>query len=363
MGLFGKKKADENSLDEIQAKINAPKIPDVLPDWYAANKRSLIDTGMLRSSGEVIQSSWINVETAAISISNQIPVPCDKCEGRQTCKICGRGGSNSIFVSTANADGDYLVWEMYNSPDSFNQQIADGFLILFDQSVYPTIRAEDKFTFQSQALAPVILGEIQVKNYVRESGMIHLMDAFASIDSDFYIAGARAKSGPFKVVAWIGYTNFGRLAPLAVTVTGASYANVFENDTKVTAPIPSDLRKLAFNSEEVLGRMGENQDHYAEVNREIYSDPESSLSFLSISWILQNAIKGRPEEALKTILSADAPNALAAIDGLRIRGQLSFVLKALNEVEKKFVGKLTDRDKLLINLIRKTPAGQFILEP
>ena len=363
MGLFGKKKKDDISWDDIQSQMQAPKIPTELPDWFEANKRSLVDTGILKSSGAVIPSSWINVETASISISNFIPLPCDECEDRESCRSCVRGGTNSIFVSTANADGDYLVWEMYNSPESFNKHMADGFLVFFDQSVYPTIKADTPFAFKSQDLAPVFLGEVQVKNHVNNSGMLHFMDALASIDSDFFIAGARAKSTSFNVVAWIGYTNMGSLAPMAITVTSDSYADVFAADTRVTAPIPIDLRETAFNAGEVLARMGNNQEHYAQINGDYYSDPSSRLVFLSVSWILQNMVHGNPDETMQHILSEGASNALAAIDGLRIRGQMTYSMKALVEVEKKFASELTSRERLLIDLIRKTPAGQFIIEP
>jgi hypothetical protein len=362
MGLFGKKK-DEVSWETIQASMNAPKIPDDQPQWFVENKRSLLHTSFVQTSGAVIPSSWINVETAAISVANAIFPSCDDCESRETCKSCGRGGKNSITVSTADADGDYLVWETYNSAESFNKGVSDGFLVFFDPSVYATFQTGDQFSFTSQDLAPIYLGNVVPKDYARKTGMIHISDTIAAVDSDLFIAGARAKAEPHQVVAWVGYNIMGRLVPMAVSVTSSSYAGVFTEDTKVTSPVPADLKNEILNGDEVFARIGNNQEHFAQQNAEIYSDPESSLYFLTVSWFVQVRLSEDPEGLTKDILSEGASNALAALDALRIRGNKSFVSQCLDELEKKFAGKLTDRDKLLIQLIRKTPVGQFILEP
>jgi hypothetical protein len=362
MGLFGKKK-DEVSWETIQASMNAPKIPDEQPQWFVENKRSFLHTGIIQASGAVMPSSWINVETAAISVANAIFPSCDDCESRETCKSCGRGGKNSISVSTADADGDYLVWETFASQETFDKGVADGLLIFFDPSVYPTFNTENSFYFNSQDLAPIYLGDVVAKDYVGKTGMIHVSDTIASIDGDMFIAGARARAEAYQVVAWAGYNIMERLVPMAVSITSSSYSTVFAHDTKTTSPIPADLRNQILNGDQVFARMGNTQGHFAQENAYLYSDPQNLLSFLEYSWLVQIRIQDEGDDLMKDILSEGPSNALAVLDGLRIRGNRTYVSKGLEEVERKFAGKLTDRDKLLIDLIRKTPEGQFILEP
>ena len=362
MGLFGKKKKNEVTWEDIQASMRAPRIPEDQSDWFLKNKRSLAGSQSIVNSLAAFPNSWINVETASVFISNRIPPQCEECEESPKCAKCGKSKSNFLFMMTANQDSDWLIWELIRDQDS---PATDGLLVIFDSSVYSTFDPENGLKFNAQEMEPIQIGTIVVKAIgSSDQGMIHIADKVATQDSNFFISGTRVNAGNYQVVAWMGYNNVGELTPTALGVYGEAFSDDLIIDLKLTEEAPSEVKQLIFDAENVLARFGNHQEEYAQQNAGFYDETSPFEAFISRSWNYQLLVEGEDKEEFFTWLmeeKMEVGGRLAALDSLRIRGKQSLALSYVDKVESKFKDVLTDRDRYTIEKMRTLPAGQIIL--
>jgi hypothetical protein len=361
VGLFGKKKKNEETWEDIEASMQAPPIPEDQAEWIVNNKRSLENSQAITNTLEAQPNSWINVETASVFISNRIPPICEVCEDSPECAKCGKSKTNFLTTMTANFDGDWLVWELKRNQDS---KLPDGLLVLFDPEVYPTLNVQDGLTFKAQEMAPIQIGTLVVNAIASDQGMIHIADKFATQDSNDFIAGSRVKAGTYQVVVWMGFNQVGDLTPTALGIYGDAYSADLLTDLKLTEPAPAEIVTLINHAESVGARMGNNQEHYAEINASYYDENSPFGSFISRSWNYQLLVEGEDKEEFLTWLmeeEMEVSGRLAALDSLRIRGKQSIALSYVDKVESKFKDVLTDRDRYIIEKMRTLPAGQLIL--
>jgi hypothetical protein len=362
MGLFGKKKKEaELTWEDIQASMQAPQIPDDQAEWFVANKRSLENSLAIKNTCAAFPNSWINVETAAVFVSNRIPKECEACDDLDQCAQCGKSPSNFLSCITANQDSDWLVWELLRNQDS---NLPDGLLIIFDPAVYSTLNAENGLSFKAQEMAPIKIGEITVNEIAKGQGMIHVADQIAAQDSNFFIAGSRVRAGKYTVVAWMGYNNVGDLTPTALGVYGEAFAKDLETDLKLTEAAPAEIKKLITEADSVFARMGNHQEEYAEINASFYDENSPQERFISQSWRHQLILESEDAKEFTNWImefEMEVGARLALLDGLRIRGKQSFALTHVDKIESKYREILTDRDRYIINKMRTLPAGQFIL--
>lgn len=361
MALFGKKKKEEVTWDDIQAAMQAPQIPEDQAEWFQANKRSLHNSTSITNTLAAYANSWINIETAAMFVSNRIPPICDACEELDECKACKKSKTNFLFTMTANQDSDWLVWELLRDQDS---NLPDGLLVIFDPSVYSTLDATDGLKFTAQDMAPIQIGTLVVNDIASGQGMIHLADRVATQDSDFFISGTRVRSGNYQVIAWMGYNNVGELTPTALGVYGDAFSSDLLTDLKLTEQVPSEIRQLVFDAENVFARIGNHKEEYAEVNGSFYDENSPNERFISQSWRNQLLLEGEDSEEFTAWLiesEMEVGGRLAVLDSLRIRGKQTFVLSQLEVIESKFAEVLNNRDRYIIDKMRTLPAGQFIM--
>jgi hypothetical protein len=361
LGLFGKKKKNEETWEGIEASMQAPPIPEDQAEWFINNKRSLENSQAITNTLAALTNSWINVETASVFISNRIPPQCEKCEESPKCAKCGKDKSNFLTTMTANFDGDWLVWELKRNQ---NSTTPDGLIVFFDPDVYSTLNVQNGLTFKAQEMAPIQIGTLVVNAIASDQGTIHIADKFATQDSNYFIAGSRVKAGNYQVVAWMGYNRLGDLTPTALGVYGDAYSADLLTDLKLTEPAPAEIVKLINHAESVYARVGNNQEHYAEINASFYDENSPFERFISRSWTYQLLVEGESKEDFLTWLmeeEMEVGGRLAALDSLRIRGKQSLALSYVDKIESKFMDVLTDRDRYTIEKMRTLPAGQIIL--
>lgn len=302
MGLFRKNKEEQKSevtWADIEKSMYAPGIPEELPEWF--EKSSVDPTKLLHlTDGAIINAnSWFNVETAAIFAGTRIPEPCDLCESEDSCKSCGKGPNNYLKAMTANQDCDVLLWELFSDRTNYALGIPDGGFIFFDQAVYPTFNTERGFKFESQKLAPVVLGELDVKDMGDETGMLNFADANASVDGNYFFANLRVPAGSYKVVAWMGYTNIGEIAPQAMGIYGAGFNQMLESDLATAVKLTPEIKSLVEGRDDgtVLARMGNNQDYLAQQNEELFENDFPT----AISWKIQLQLEEDGENAIQEL--------------------------------------------------------------
>lgn len=361
VGLFGKNKKNEATWEDIQSAMRAPAIPEEQSEWFASNKRSLESSSAISNTCAAFPNSWINVETAAVFVSNRIPPVCELCEEVNTCASCGKNESNFLSTLTANQDSDWLVWELQRSKES---AIADGILVLFDPVVYSTFNPENGLKFKAQEMAPIKIGTLVVNAVLLDEGTIHIADKFATQDSDYFISGIRVKAGDYQVVAWMGFNNQGELTPIALGVYGEAFAQDLIKDLKLTGEAPEAIKQLINDCDTVFARMGNHQAHYAQVNGEFYDENSPFEQFIARSWNYQLISEGEEsEEFFAWLMEEDMEVGarLGALDSLRIRGKQSLTLSYLDKIEAKFADQLSDRDKFTIEMMRTLPSGQLII--
>ncbi len=356
MGLFGKKKVDDQ----------APKIPDEEIAWMKKNRMNPSKSKVLRSCSNIFENSWINVETAGIFISNFIPKECAICESEKPCTKCGRTKNAFLTTMTANRDSDWLVWDLIKNQENADGFKSDGLFILFDADVYPTIKKKNStISFESQDMRPVELGVIKVEPFEKgKYGHIFIADKVATVDSDFFIASTRVSIGSYRVIVWMGYTNMGDLAPMALGVFGEVFNDDLNHDLGASEDIPSEVTSsiTGGGDTEVLARMGNHQDHYSEINASFYNPNDPRESYIGNSWGWQRGIETDYEGAYEHLMNKDhiAAQKLGNIDSLRIRGKQEISLKLVAEVEAMHKADLNDTEKYLIERMRALPPGWLI---
>lgn len=366
MGIF--KKKNNNSEPDLINMVHTLMGNEIdsadIPQWHVENSRNLMQLNWIKNLKGAFANSWINAETAAVFVSNRIPPQCDACEEIDECKNCKKSATNFRSMMSANQDSDWLVWELHRTQDSLESGLPEGAFILFDTNAYSTFIGGEDFSFETQAMSPIEIGEIKVPDLASGAGMLHFADKFASLDSDYFIAGLRVPSGTYTVVAWIGFSSVGEICPMAMGVYGAAFKDDLVTDIKVTETAPVEISRCVKDSlnDTVLARMGNHQEHYAEVNASYYDPEDPTQNFKSVSWSYQLAVENDKEGFFKEVLEFDTlPGVrLSVADSLRIRGKHSISLELVDLIEKQEAGNLTDRDKWIIKRMRSNQPGAFL---
>jgi hypothetical protein len=352
MAFFDNSKK-KNKFDEVMASMHAPEIPTDQPDWFVKSAVDLPELSIFRNS-EVQANSWINVEVAAVFVGNRIPVQCDKCDDAPSCKKCRKAPSNYLKLMSANQDSDFLVWHFTRSERSQDMKVQDGIFSFFDTSVYKSFNTDRGFSFASQKLVPVRLGNIAVGDTGDGSGRLFIADAFATIDSDDYITGVDVLPGEYQVVAWIGYTSQGDLAPMAVGAFGPELHEDLARDLAGAPALNAELRGIIDGSPDgtVFARMGNHQDHYADINRDIpFNDGD-------ITWNMQRILEINQEEFYRRVENEfEIEDCFLSAYAFHVRGKKSASNRVLDHLEKKFGSALSSAQRQDAVTMRALPAG------
>ena len=352
MAFFDNSKK-KNKFDEVMASMHAPEIPADQPDWFVKGAVDLPALSIFTNSA-VTANSWINVEVAAVFVGNRIPVQCDKCDDEPTCKKCGKAPSNYLKLMSANQDSDFLVWHFTRSERSQDMKVQDGIFSFFDTSVYKSFNTDRGFSFASQKLVPVRLGNIAVGDTGDGSGRLFIADAFATIDSDDFITGVDVLPGEYQVVAWIGYTSQGDLAPMAVGAFGPELHEDLKRDLAGAPALNAELRGIIDGSPDgtVFARMGNHQDHYADINRDIpFNDGDVSWNMQRILEINQEEFYSRAENEF------GIEDYLFSAYAFHLRGKKSASNRVLDLLEKKFGTTINSAQREEAVTMRALPAG------
>jgi tetratricopeptide (TPR) repeat protein len=302
----------------------------------------------------VLANSWINVEVAAVYVGSRIPVQCSQCDDATSCTTCGKGPKNYLKAMSANADGDYLIWNLSRSVRSRDMRVQDGIFAFFDHSIYSTFNTAFQFIFESQKMVPVRVGSIDVTDTGDGSGRLFMADAFATIDSDDYITGVDVLPGEYQVVAWIGYTSSGELAPMAMGAFGPELHEDLARDIASAPVINAELRGIIEGSPDgmVFARMGNNQDHYADINRDF------PFNQGDMTWHLQRMLETNEEEFYKRLDNEFVvEDCVFSAYAFHVRGKKSASNRAIDVLEKKFGSELSDAQRRDAVNMRALPAG------
>ena len=352
MAFFDNSKK-KKKVDEVMASMHAPEIPVDQPDWFV---KGAVDMPALSIFGncEVLANSWINVEVAAVFVGNRIPVQCSECDDATSCKKCGKGPSNYLKMMSANQDSDWLVWNLTRSERSHDMKVQDGIFSFFDASVYSSFNTDRGFSFASQKMVPVRVGSITVGDTGDGSGRLFIADAFATVDSDDFITGVDVLPGEYQVVAWIGYTSSGDLAPMAVGAFGPELHEDLARDIAGAPAINAELRAIIEGTPDgsVLARFGNHQDHYADVNRDFpFNDGD-------ISWHMQRILETNQEDFYTRAENEfGVEDYLVSAYAFQIRGKKSASNRVLDLLEKKLGAELSPAQRNDIAVMRSLPAG------
>jgi len=352
MAFFDNSKK-KNKFDEVMASMNAPQIPTDLPDWFV---KGAVDMPALSifSNCEVVANSWINVEVAAVFVGNRIPAQCDECDDATSCKKCGKSPSNYLKMMSANADSDWLIWNLSRSERSRDMKVQDGIFSFFDTSVYNSFKTDRGFSFTSQKMVPVRVGAIDVIDTGDGSGRIFIADAFATVDGDDFITGVDVLPGEHQVVAWIGFTSTGDLAPMAIGAFGPELHADLARDIAGAPAINAELRGIIEGSPDGtdFARMGNNQDHYAEINRDF---PFNQGDF---SWQVQRMLETNEEDLWSRAENEfEIDDSLVVAYALHLRGKKSAAKRVLDILERKHGSGLSDAERRDVVQLRDLPAG------
>ena len=352
MAFFDNSKK-KKKVDEVMASMHAPQIPADQPEWFVKGALDLPALSIFENS-EVLANSWINVEVAAVFVGNRIPEQCSECDDATSCKKCGKAPSNYLKMMSANQDSDFLVWNLSRSERSRDMKVQDGIFSFFDTSVYATFNTAFQFIFESQKMVPVRVGSIEVADAGDGSGRLFIADAFAAIDSDDYITGVDVLPGEYQVVAWIGYTSQGELAPMAVGAFGPELHEDLARDIAGAPATNAELRGIIEGSPDgtVFARMGNHQDHYADVNRDFpFNDGD-------ISWHMQRILEVNEEDFYSRAENDfEIDDCLVSAYAFHVRGKKSASNRMLDLVEKKFGSSLSSAQRQDAVTMRALPAG------
>lgn len=352
MAFFDNSKK-KNKFDEVMASMHAPEIPADQPDWFV---KGAVDMPTLSIFGncEVSANSWINVEVAAVHVGNRIPPQCNECDDATSCKKCGKSPSNYLKMMSANADSDWLIWNLSRSQRSQDMKVQDGIFSFFDTSVYSSFDTDGGFSFASQKMVPVRFGTITVADTGDGSGRLFMADAFATIDGNDYITGVDVLPGDYHVVAWIGYTSTGDLAPMAVGAFGSELHEDLARDIASAPAINAELRGIIEGTPDgsVLARMGNNQDHYADVNRDF------PFNQGDMTWHMQRLLETNEEEFYQRLENEyGVEECIFSAYAFHLRGKKCAANRAIDVLERKFGAELSDAQRRDAVNVRDLPAG------
>ena len=335
------------------AGMQAPEIPANQPEWFVKGAVDMPALSIFTKSA-VIANSWINVEVAAVFVGNRIPLPCSDCDDASSCKKCGKGPKNYLKVMSANMDSDFLVWNLTHSERSQDMRVQDGIFTFFDTSVYSTFDTDRGFSFASQKMVPVRIGSIAVADTGDGSGRLFIADAFAAVDGDDFITGVDVLPGEYQVVAWIGYTNSGDLAPMALGAFGPELHEDLARDIAGAPALNAELREIIEGSANgtVFARFGNHQDHYADINRDF------PFNQGDISWNMQRILETNQEDFYSQIeREFGVDEYLVAAYAFHLRGKKAASNRVLDMLEKKFSADLDEHQRHDVATFRALPAG------
>jgi len=352
MAFFDNSKKKKKA-EEILASMNAPEIPANQPDWFVKGAVDMPSLSIF-SDALVEANSWFNVEVAAVYVGNRIPPQCDKCDDVNSCNACGKSPKNYLKAMSANADGDYLVWTLVRDRRSQDMRVSDGIFTFFDTSVYSTFDTDRGFSFQSQKMVPVRMGTITVGDTGDGSGRLFIADAFAAVDSNDFITGVDVHPGDYDVVAWIGYTSSGEIAPMALGAFGTGFADQLEEALVNSPGMTDEIRGIIEGSPDgtVFARIGNHQDHYAEINRDFPANNGD------ISWLFQLRIESDPDATLEMVKNDfGIDDLLVGAYALNMRGKRTLSLQLLDILDEKFGKELGEYQRRDAQTIRSIEAG------
>ena len=339
--------------EEMMASRHAPEIPADLPDWFVKGAVDMPSLSIFRNCA-VTENSWINVEVAAIFVGSRIPVQCSQCDDAASCLTCGKGPNNYIQMMSANQDSDWLIWNLSRSQKSRDMKLQDGIFAFFDWSVYTTFNTSFQFLFESQKMVPVRVGSIEVSDTGDGSGRIFVADSAATVDGKDFITGVDVLPGEYQVVAWLGYTSSGVLAPMAMGAFGPELHGDLAQDVAGAPAINDELRAYIEGTPDglVFARMGNNQDHYADVNRDL------PFNQGDLTWHMQRLLETNEEEFYRLLEKEYGIEACVfSAYAFQVRGKKSESNRALDVLERKFGSELTDAQRRDAVNLRGLAAG------
>jgi len=373
MRLFGRKKKDaEPDYQKIMQDMYAPKISENLDPWFKKFATTFPPKSIFESTATIQPNAWFNVEVAAMQISTRIPTECETCsnsdDSHAACQSCGKNSSNFTSVMTANADGDYLGWEIYSSEELFHKKLSDGYFVSFDKSVNINFDGS-KIQFESQDLAPILVNTLNVKPYTQDIGMLFFADAFATLDGKDYISGIRVPEGNYSVIAWIGYTMTGELSPMAVTVLGEKLMSGLDFEVKGLEAAPEDVKKCVTNSISgtVFARFGADLEGLARANSDFYNKLNDIEANIADSWLIQHVHKENPDiySQVESDYLQDIGGALWLIESFRIRGQQKIAMEKMKLIEEEIKdldnSEINETYKLVYDNMKKFPPGSHAI--
>ena len=365
MGLFGKKKNEAaDNYANVMARMYAPQIPETQDEWLLNNQINFPAESVFKKAQFSYADAWFNVEVAAMMVSTSIPVQCEACEDLKKCSKCGKSEKNFLKLMTANADGDYLGWTLVSDSELDSRMLSDGYFVSFDKSVEGTFSQNPKLTFKSQKLAPVQIKELDIKAYASDIGMIFVGDAFAHLDGKDFISGIKVPEGKYQVIAWMGYTMTGAIAPMACTILGDAFTHNFDVQVTKIEDVPANIRDAinGDDSQDVLARFDADLGQLADLNASYYDLNDPGVGYIGASWgiqLLLHSDKSEFDAATKESMEDGPAGMLSAIDSLRIRGQQKVAMQLLDQLEQKHGSNLHDGHKMMIRVFRKFPPGAF----
>jgi hypothetical protein len=156
----------------------------------------------------------------------------------------------------------------------------------------------------------------------------------------------------------------GEICPMAFGVYGSAFKDDLATDIKVSEVAPEEISRCVEESlnDTVLARMGNNQEHYAQINAGFYNTEDPTQNFKSVSWSYQLAVENDKEAFFKEVLEFDmlAGARLSVADSLRIRGKQSIALELLDLIEKQEASNLTKRDQWIIDRMRSNQPAALL---
>jgi hypothetical protein len=338
---------------------------DLATEWLQANAIDFQNSAIAIAPVQVTDHAWFNCETGFVSFSTEIYPPCSECELPSECVHFPR--ENVISCMTGDGDGDYLVWALHSGvvPDD-QPYVAQGAFIILDQSFHSTVKYKyGKLRFDSTPLAPILIGTIEVQEYISTSGatghgFLFISDQQATANSEFFHVDIALVPGKYQIFAYMGEAQFYPMTPRAVGIYSEYFAEALQETTHdLNFDCASDFGREINGSDDgtVMSRMGNDLDYLSEKNSEINYDRNV---LLSDSWGFQRYFAG--SERIQKKIEDFAPKAnyspfqwLVIADGLRIRGQKAESTKLINELLGSNLKFTDDEEKYLVAILRANP--------
>ena len=334
-------------------------------EWLQANAIELQNSEIAIAPVQVTDHAWFNCETGLMSISSEIYPPCLECELPSECVHFPR--ENVISCMTGDGDGDYLVWALHsNVAPSNSAYVADGAFIILDSSIHAAVKYKyGKLRFESKPLAPILLGVIEVKEYVSSIGgtgygFLFIADQQATANSEFFHVDLALTPGKYQVIAYMGDAQFYPFTPRAIGIYGEYFTDALRDTLKdCNFDCASDFTAEIFGTEDgtVMSRMGNDLDYLSEKNSEISYERNV---LLSDSWGFQRYFAG--SERIQQKIEDFSPKQnyspaqwLLIADGLRIRGQKAESTKLINELLGSSLTFTDEEQRYLVAILRALP--------